>query len=193
MMMDSTIESLKRDLSTIHAGRVSHTMLDNVKVDYYGTATPISQVANISTPEPQLLAISPWEKNMIKEIERSLQAANLGFSISNDGNIIRAVTPPFTEERRKDYVKQIKKIGEDSKIALRNARREGNDQLKQLEKDKLISQDEEKMEQDQVQKITDQHTGIVDELIAAKEKELMTLQEINAGCTFALNLAIPGF
>jgi ribosome recycling factor len=112
---------------------------------------------------------------MIKEIERSLQAANLGFSISNDGNIIRAVTPPFTEERRKDYVKQIKNIGEDSKIAVRNARREGNDQLKQLEKDKLISQDEEKTAQEQVQKITDQHTGIVDELVAAKEKELMTL------------------
>ena len=175
LMMASTIESLKRDLSTIHAGRVSPSMLDNVKVDYYGNPTPINQVANISTPEPQLLAISPWEKKMIKEIERSLQAANLGFSISNDGNIIRAVTTTFTEERRKDYVKQIKKIGEDSKIAVRNARREGNDQLKQLEKDKLISQDEEKTAQEQVQKITDQHTGIVDELIAAKEKELMTL------------------
>ena len=175
LMMDSTIKSLKRDLSTIHAGRVSASMLDSVKVDYYGTPTPINQVASISTPEPQLLAISPWEKNIIKELERSLQAANLGFSISNDGNIIRAVTPPFTEERRKDYVKQIKKIGEDSKIAVRNARREGNEQLKQLEKDKLISQDEEKTAQEQVQKITDQHTGIVTELIAAKEKELMTL------------------
>ncbi|GIT03943.1 MAG: hypothetical protein CM1200mP28_12020 [Deltaproteobacteria bacterium] len=97
--MESTIESLKRDLSTIHAGRVSPSMLDNVKVDYYGNPSPINQVANISTPEPQLLAISPWEKKMIKEIERSLQAANLGFSISNDGNIIRAVTPPFTEKR----------------------------------------------------------------------------------------------
>ena len=99
LMMESTIESLKRDLSTIHAGRVSPSMLDNVKVDYYGNLSPINQVANISTPEPQLLAISPWEKKMIKEIERSLQAANLGFSISNDGNLIRAVTPPFTEER----------------------------------------------------------------------------------------------
>ncbi len=175
LMMESTIESLKRELSSIHAGRVTPSMLDNVKVDYYDAPTPINQVANISTPEPQLLAISPWEKKMIKEIERSLQAANLGFSISNDGNIIRAITPPFTEERRKDYVKQIKKIGEDSKIAVRNARREGNDQLKQLEKDKNISQDEEKMAQEQIQKITDQHTSIVDDLIAAKEKELMTL------------------
>ena len=110
LMMDSTIKSLKRDLSTIHAGRVSPSMLDSVKVDYYGTPTPINQVASISTPEPQLLAISPWEKNIIKEVERSLQAANLGFSISNDGNIIRAVTPPFTEERRKDYVSRLRKL-----------------------------------------------------------------------------------
>ena len=144
--MDITIESLKVDLSGIHAGRVSPAMLDAVKVEYYGNPTPVNQVANISTPEPQMLAISPWEKTMIKEIERSLQAANLGFSISNDGNIIRAVTPPFTEERRKDYVKQIKKIGED----------------------------EEKVAQDHVQKVTDKHTNMVDELVTAKEKELMT-------------------
>ena len=173
--MDLTIENLKQDLSSIHAGRVSPAMLDSVKVPYYGNPTPINQVANISTPEPQMLAISPWEKTMIKEIERSLQAANLGFSISNDGNIIRAVTPPFTEERRKDYVKQIKKIGEDTKIALRNVRRDGNDNLKQMEKDKHISQDEEKVAQEHVQKVTNQHTDLVDELVAAKEKELMTL------------------
>jgi len=173
--MGLTIENLKHDLSGIHAGRVSPAMLESVKVDYYGNSTPINQVANISTPEPQMLAISPWEKNMIKEVERSLQAANLGFSISNDGNLIRAVTPPFTEERRKDYVKQIKNIGEDTKIALRNARRDGNDNLKQMEKDKLISQDEERVAQEHIQKVTDQHTDLVDELVAAKEKELMTL------------------
>ena len=173
--MDLTIENLKQDLSGIHAGRVSHTMLEAVKVDYYGNPTPINQIANISTPEPQMLVISPWEKNMLKEVERSLQAANLGFSISNDGNLIRAVTPPFTEERRKDYVKQIKKIGEDTKIAIRNVRRDGNDNLKQMEKDKFISQDEEKVAQEHVQKVTDQHTDLVDELVATKEKELMTL------------------
>ena len=109
--MGITINNLKKDLTSIHAGQVSPTMLDALKVDYYGNPTPVNQVANISTPEPQMLAISPWEKSLIKEIERSLQSANLGFSISNDGNIIRAVAPPFTEERRKDYVKQIKKIG----------------------------------------------------------------------------------
>ena len=173
--MNNTIESLKQDLKGIHAGSVSPAMLDTVKVEYYGNPTPINQVANISTPEPQMLAISPWEKSMIKEIERSLQAANLGFSISNDGNIIRVVTPPFTEERRKDYVKQIKKIGEDSRIAVRNVRREGNDNLKQMEKDKLISQDEEKVTQERIQKVTDKHTHLVNELVAAKEKELMTL------------------
>ncbi len=173
--MDVTIDNLKQDLRGIHAGRVSPAMLETVKVAYYGNPTPINQVANISTPEPQMFAISPWEKTMIKEIERSLQAANLGFSISNDGNIIRAMTTPFTEERRKDYVKQIKKIGEDTKIAVRNVRRDGNDQLKQMEKDKLISQDEEKVAQEHVQKVTDQHTTMIDELVAAKEKELMTL------------------
>ena len=173
--MDLTINSLKQDLTSIHAGRVSPTMLETIKVDYYGNPTPLNQLANISTPEPQMLAISPWEKNLIKEIERSLQAANLGFSISNDGNIIRAVTPPFTEERRKDYVKQIKKIGEETKIALRNIRRDCNDQLKNMEKDKLISQDSEKFAQDNNQKVTDSHTNLVDELMTSKEKELLTL------------------
>ena len=173
--MDLTINNLKQELSTVHAGRVSPSMLETIKVDYYGNLTPISQIANISTPEPQMLAISPWEKSFIKEIERSIQAANIGFSVSNDGNIIRALTPPFTEERRKDYVKQIKKIGEDSKIAIRNIRRESNDLLKHMEKDKHISQDEEKSSQEDIQKLTDRHTNLVDELITAKEKDLLTL------------------
>jgi len=173
--MDMTIKNFRQDLTSIHAGRVSPTMLESIKVDYYGNPTPINQVANISTPEPQTLAISPWEKTLIKEIERSIQSANLGFSISNDGNLIRAVAPPFTEERRRDYVKQIKKIGEDTKIALRNIRRDCNDQLKQMEKDKQISQDNEKTTQDHIQKVTDLHTNLVDELLTAKEKELLTL------------------
>tara|TARA_Y100001970_G_C14256257_1_gene875661 strand:+ start:3444 stop:4013 length:570 start_codon:yes stop_codon:yes gene_type:complete len=173
--MDITINNLKKELTSIHAGRVSPRMLDNLKVDYYGNLTPVNQIANISTPEPQMLAISPWEKNLIKEIERSLQSANLGFSISNDGNIIRAVAPPFTEERRRDYVKQIKKIGEETKISLRNIRRDSNDHLKKMEKDKQISQDDEKSAQEKIQKVTDLHTNLVDELMTAKEKELLTL------------------
>ncbi len=173
--MDGTIESLKRDLGGIHAGRVSPGMLDPVKVDYYGNPSPISQVANISTPEPQMLVINPWEKKMIKEIEHSLQAANLGLSISSDGSLIRAVMPPFTEERRKEHVKQVKKIGEEAKIAVRNVRREGNDLLKKMEKDKAISQDEEKSSQARVQKATDEHISRIDEMLTAKETELMSL------------------
>ena len=173
--MDTTLENLKRELGSIHAGRVSPSMLDSVKVDYYGNPSPISQVANISTPEPQTLAINPWEKKMIKDIEHSLQAANLGFSISNDVNLIRLIMPPFTEERRKEYVKQVKKIGEDAKIAVRNVRREGNDLLKKLEKEKAISQDEEKASQTNIQQVTDEHIRIIDDLIGTKEKELMSL------------------
>ena len=165
--MDTTLENLKRELGGIHAGRVSPSMLDSVKVDYYGNPSPISQVANISTPEPQTLAINHWEKKMIKDIEHSLQAANLGFSISNDGNLIRLIMSPFTEERRKEYVKQVKKIGEDAKIAVRNVRREGNDLLKKLEK--------EKASQTNIQQVTDEHISIIDDLIGTKEKELMSL------------------
>ena len=173
--MDATIENLKRELGGIHAGRVSPVMVDSIKVDYYGNPTPISQVANISTPEPMTLAISPWEKNMIKENERSLQAANLGFNISSDGSLIRAIMPQFTEDRRKEHVKQVKKIGEEAKIAVRNVRREGNDQLKKMEKGKSISQDEEKIAQDNVQQTTDEHIKLIEDLIGVKEKELMSL------------------
>lgn len=173
--MDGTHKNLKQELGGIHAGRVSPAMLDSVKVDYYGNPSPISQVANISTPEPQMLVINPWEKKMIKEIERSLQAANLGLSISSDGSLIRAVMPPFTEERRKEHVKLVKKIGEEAKIAVRNVRREGNDLLKKMEKEKAISQDEEKTAQARVQQITDEHIARIDEMLAVKENELMSL------------------
>ena len=173
--MDSTLNNLRQEFNNIHAGRVTPAMLENEKVDYYGVPTSITQVASVSAPEPQLLMINPWEKNMIKEIERTLQAANLGFSLSNDGNVIRAMLPPFTEERRKERVKQTKKIGEEVKVALRNVRREGNDTLKKMEKDKLISQDTEKGAQADIQKLTDEHINLVSELMTAKEKELMTI------------------
>ncbi|MEC8259607.1 MAG: ribosome recycling factor, partial [SAR324 cluster bacterium] len=173
--MDSTLNNLRQEFNNIHAGRVTPAMLENEKIDYYGSLTPITQVASVSAPEPQLLMINPWEKNMIKQIERTLQAANLGFSLSNDGNVIRALLPPFTEERRKERVKQTKKIGEEVKVALRNVRREGNDTLKKMEKDKLISQDEEKGAQAVIQKLTDEHINLVSELMTAKEKELMTI------------------
>ena len=173
--MDTTITTLKQEYSHLHAGRTTPALIENEKVNYYGNPTPLMQVASISAPEPQMLLINPWEKNMIKEIERTLQGANLGLSLSNDGNVIRAMMPPFTEERRKERVKQAKKTAEEAKVALRNVRREGNDALKKLEKDKVISQDEEKTGQSDVQKITDEHVSVVDELLAAKEKELMTI------------------
>jgi ribosome recycling factor len=173
--MENTISSLKQEFSHLHAGRTTPALIENEKVNYYGNPTPLMQVAAISAPEPHMLMINPWEKNMIKEIERTLQGANLGLSLSNDGNVIRASLPPFTEERRKERVKQAKKIAEEAKVALRNVRREGNETLKKMEKDKVISQDEDKTGQSDVQKITDEHVSIVDELLSAKEKELMTI------------------
>lgn len=175
LKMKSAVESLKTEFGSIHAGRVSSSIIEKIKVNYYGNPTPITQLANISTPEPQMLAISPWEKNMIKEIERSLLKANLGFSVSNDGNLIRAIMPPFTEERRKELVKHIKKKGEESKISVRNVRREGNENLKNYERDKIISKDEEKNAQSKIQDFTDVHINSIDNLIILKEKELMSL------------------
>ncbi|MGA1597907.1 MAG: ribosome recycling factor [bacterium] len=171
--MDSTVENLRRELSGIHAGRVTPSLLESVKVDYYGNPTPIPQVSNVSAPEPQMLVISPWEKSMLKEVERALQGANLGMSLSNDGNIIRATMPPLTEERRKERVKQVKKLAEDAKVAVRNVRRDGNDTLKKMEKEKLISQDEEKGAQTEVQQATDEHVAQIDALVDSKEQELM--------------------
>ncbi len=173
--MDSAIESLKREYAAVRTGRATPAILDPVKVDYYGTPTPVSQVGSISTPEPQLLVINPWDKNMIKDIERELQRANLGLSLSQDGNIIRAVIPPLTEERRKELVKSIKKMGEDGKVAIRNVRREANENIKKLEKDKQISQDEEKSTLELTQKRTDAHIEEINELMNKKEKELMTV------------------
>ena len=173
--MDSAIESLKDEFRTMHAGRVTPAVLENINVDYYGTPTPISQVGTISTPEPQMLAISPWEKSMLKEIERAILKANMGLSVSNDGNFVRAVMPPLTEDRRKELAKQVKKIGEDCKVAVRNVRRDGNDNLKKLEKDKTISKDEEKASHDRVQAFTDKHIDSISEMVSKKENEVLTI------------------
>ncbi|MBF0277514.1 MAG: ribosome recycling factor [SAR324 cluster bacterium] len=173
--MDSAIESLKKDFIGVRTGRATPAIFDPIKVDYYGTPTPLAQVGTISTPEPQLLVINPWDKNMIKEIEREIQRANLGLSLSQDGNIIRAVLPPLTEERRKELVKSTKKMGEETKIAIRNVRREANESTKKLQKDKHISQDEEKAAHDIIQKKTDAHIETVNDLTGKKETELMTV------------------
>ncbi len=171
--MSKAIDSLKKEFQKVRTGRANPAILDNINVDYYGTPTPLSQVGNISVPDPQLITISPWEKNMLAEIEKAIQRADLGITPQNDGNIIRLPIPPLTEERRKEMVKQIKKMGENAKIPIRNSRREGNDQLKKMEKSKEISQDEQKQYTSKIQDVTDKYTKSVDQLMEEKEKELM--------------------
>ena len=171
--MANAIEVLKKEFQKVRTGRANPAILDNVMVDYYGTPTPINQVGNVSVPDPQMIMVSPWEKKMLGDIEKAIQKADLGLTPQNDGNIIRLPIPPLTEERRKDLVKQIKKIGENAKIPIRNVRREGNDRLKKMEKDKEISQDDQKQLMEKVQKLTDDHVATVDSLMVDKEKELM--------------------
>ncbi len=171
--MDGALDSLRRELSGIHAGRMTPALLEGVKADYYGNPTPIPQMATVSAPEPQLLVINPWEKSALKEIERALQGANLGFGISSDGNVIRATMPPLTEERRLEQVKQVKRVGEENKVSIRSVRRDSNETLKKMEKEKIISQDEQKATEANVQELTNRHIGQVDELVSAKEQELL--------------------
>lgn len=171
--MDKAIDVLKSEFQKVRTGRANPAILDNIQVDYYGTPTPLNQIGNISVPDPQLIVITPWEKKILGDVEKAIQKSNLGLTPQNDGNIIRLPIPPLTEERRKDLVKQIKKLGENAKIPIRNVRREGNDTLKKKEKNKEISQDEQKQVMAKIQTITDDHIKIVDDLMIEKEKELM--------------------
>jgi ribosome recycling factor len=171
--MNKAIASLKKDLASLRAGRANPAMLDRVVVDYYGTPTPISQLATISVPEPRMLTIQPWDKSALKEIDRALQQSDLGISPSNDGVVIRLVIPPLTEERRKDLVKMSAKSGEEAKVAIRNIRRDANDELKKLEKAATISEDESRRHQESVQKITDKFIAEVDKIVKEKEKDIM--------------------
>ncbi|MCR9205888.1 MAG: ribosome recycling factor [Halobacteriovoraceae bacterium] len=173
--MEKSIASLKNNLSKVRTGRASANVLDGVSVDYYGSATPVAQVGNISTPEARLLQIQPFDKTMISEIEKAILGANLGLTPSNDGNLIRIPFPALTEERRKDQVKDIKKLGEDAKIAIRNSRRDQNDVVKKAEKAKEISEDDSKRFQDDIQKVTDKFVTQVDEIMGAKEKEILSV------------------
>lgn len=171
--MDNAIEALKKDFKTVRTGRANPGMLDNIMVDYYGNPTPLNQVGNISVPDPQMMVISPWEKKILPKIEKAIQKADLGITPQNDGSVIRLPIPPLTEERRKELVKQVKKMGENAKIPIRNVRRDGNDKLKKMEKNKEISQDEQKHNMAKIQTVTDDHVKLVDDLIVTKEKELM--------------------
>ena len=170
--MQKAYSHLEMDYSTIRAGRANPHVLDKIKVDYYGTPTPIQQVGNITVPEPRMLQIAPWEKSMIKAIEKAIMASDVGITPSNDGAVIRLVFPELTEERRKDLVKDIKKKAEDSKVAVRNIRRDGNDTFKKLVKEE-VSEDEVKELQDKLQKLTDKYIKDIEKLMDEKSQEIM--------------------
>ena len=172
--MQKAYEFLETDLGTIRAGRANPHVLDKVKVDYYGTPTPIQQVGNITVPDPRMIQIAPWEKSLIKEIEKAIMMSDVGITPSNDGAVIRLVFPVLTEERRKELAKDIKKRGEDNKVAVRNIRRDGMDAFKKLVKAE-VSEDEIKELGDQLQKLTDKYIKDVDKLIEEKTKEIMTV------------------
>ena len=171
--IDKTLEDLKRELSKVRTGRASTNILDGIRVDYYGTPTPLSGVANLNTPEPRLITIKPWDKGTLKDIEKAIREANIGLNPMNDGEIIRLPFPPLTEERRRDIAKQVKSKGEDHKVAIRNVRRDANEMLKELLKDKSITEDDLKRATERVQKETDAGVLKVDEIVAKKEKEVM--------------------
>lgn len=171
--MEKTVAVLKNEFHKIRTGRASTAVLDSVKIDYYGNPTPISQVATLAIPEPRLITISPWEAKLIPVIEKAIFNANIGLTPSNDGRSIRLSLPPLTEERRKEIVKDLKKKGEDDKVALRNIRRDTLDRLKKLEKDKAITEDELKKLEKEVQDTTKSFEQKVDEAVAHKEKEVM--------------------
>ncbi|MEZ3433889.1 MAG: ribosome recycling factor [Lachnospiraceae bacterium] len=172
--MKKTIANLEGDLGTIRAGRANPNVLNRIMVDYYGSPTPIQQVANVNVPEPRMIQIQPWEKNMIKVIEKAIQVSDLGINPTNDGSCIRLVFPELTEERRKELVKDVKKKGEAAKVAVRNIRRDGNDAFKKL-KGSDISEDEIKDMGDELQKLTDKYIKEVDKLVETKSKEVMTV------------------
>lgn len=171
--MDQAVAGFQSNLASARTGRASVHMLDHVKVDYYGTPTPISQIAQLSAPEAQMILISPWDPTVLKEIEKSIQAADLGFNPISDGKVIRVPVPPMTEERRREVVKHINKVLEEHRTAVRNVRRDGNDALKKLAKDKKISEDEEKRALEEVQKMTDEEIRRMEELSRKKEAEVM--------------------
>ncbi|UCH85829.1 MAG: ribosome recycling factor [Candidatus Latescibacterota bacterium] len=173
--MNKSIESLRRELMGIRTGKANPGLLDNIKVMYYGQNVPLKQVANIAVPEARLITVQPWEKNMVPEIEKAIQASELGLNPQSDGTLIRLPIPPLTEERRKDLVKLVKRVGEESRVAVRNIRRDANEKLKKLEKNHEISEDEMHTRQDEVQKLTDKYVAMVDEVIAAKESEIMEI------------------
>ena len=173
--MDKTISVLRENFAEVRAGRANPAILNKVKVDYYGTPTPINQVAGISVPEARLIVIQPWDLSLLKEIEKEILKAEIGINPNNDGKVIRLAFPELTEERRKELVKDIKKMAEDSKVSIRSIRREGLDEAKKLQKDSQMTEDELKGAEDSIQKLTDKKVGEIDNLLEEKEKEIMSV------------------
>ena len=173
--MNKTLDNLQSEFASIRAGRANPHVLDKLRVDYYGTPTPIQQVGNISVPEARMIVIQPWEKSLLKAIEKAILTSDLGINPSNDGSVIRLVFPELTEERRKDLAKDVKKKGEAAKVAIRNIRRDANDTFKKQEKANEISEDDRELAEDKIQKLTDKMIEKVDKAVEAKTKEIMTV------------------
>ena len=173
--METVIEDFRRKLATIRTGRASVSLLDTVMVDYYGTMTPLSQMASVHAPEPAMLTVQPWDQTQIGAVEKAIRAADLGLNPSNDGKLVRIPIPALTEERRKQLAKQVHDIAEDHRTAVRNVRRDGNEKLKKMLKDKAISEDAERDALDEIQKLTNNYIGKIDELSKTKEHEIMSV------------------
>ena len=173
--MQKSIEALKKEFATIRTGKANPAILNGVSVEYYGSPMPINQIASVSAPEPQMILIKPYDKSILKAIEKAIQTSELGFNPQNDGDVVRIPIPALTEQTRKDLVKQAKKIAEENKVAIRNIRRDGMDQLKKLEKDSLISEDELKRRSDELQKVTDKYIETIDKTASEKEKDIMSI------------------
>jgi len=171
--MKKSLDSLKQEYGSLRAGRAMPSLLDKVMVDYYGTPTPVNQVAKVSVPEPRMITIQPWEKTLLHDIEKAIMKSDLGLSPNSDGTTIRLAVPQLTQERRKELVKTVNKKAEDTKVAVRNVRRDGNDSIKKLEKAKEITEDESKKGQEDMQKLVDKYIKLIDSSKAAKEKEVM--------------------
>ena len=173
--MESAIEDFKRKLATVRTGRASVSLLDSVMVDYYGTPTPLNQMASVHAPEPQMLTVQPWDQTQLVAVEKAIRGADLGLNPSNDGKLVRIPIPALTEERRKQLAKQVHEIAEDHRTAVRNIRRDANDRLKKLLKDKQVSEDAERDGLDEIQKLTDSYISKIDDLSRSKEKEITSV------------------
>jgi len=173
--MTKSLDALRHELAKIRTGRAHPSLLEHVLVDYYGSEVPISQVANLSVPEPRTIVIAPWEKTMLQAIEKAIQSSDVGITPNNDGTIIRLTLPELTEDRRKEFVRQVKQVGENSRVAVRNVRRDANDDIKKQVKDDGLSEDESKRQQEKIQQITDKYIAEIEHVLERKEQDILTL------------------